>query len=101
MQAHGEAEGGPRVFELSRDRQQRRRTASRLRLHTVRGSLQSFQFHVHRLRPNRRRHVPRYHQDVYAVRSHTEIPHTVRRSMQMDSQCEEKLQVGILMYTSL
>lgn len=96
MQADGEAEGGPRVSELSRDRQQRRRAASRLRSHTVRGNLQSLQFHVHRLRPNRRRHVPRYHQDVHAVRSHTEVPHTVRRSVQMDSQRKEKLQVATL-----
>lgn len=95
VQADGEAESSPRVLKLSRDRQQRRRSAARLRSYTVRGDVQPLQFHIHRLRPHRRGHVPRHHQDVQAVRSHTEVPHTVRRPVQMDPQCEEELQVHI------
>lgn len=53
VQANGEAESGPRVPELSRDRQQRRRSAARLRSHTVRGNVQPLQFYVHRLRSHR------------------------------------------------
>ena len=79
--------------ELPRDSQQRRHPEIDLRNDTVRGILQSVQFHLHRLRPDRRRHLPGDNSNVQAVRPDPKVSHPLRGPLQMDSQREEKLQV--------
>ena len=93
LQANGQAEGGPRMSELPRDSQQRRHAETDLRADTVRGILQSVQFHLHRLRSDRRGHLPGDDPNVQTMRPDPKVSHPLRGVLQVDPQREEELQV--------